>query len=322
VRVQRRLDTKAGRGPASAATATVMPRRVLLTGDELDLLRRLAGDLRLPPDFRMEPWPKQASGQASGQVGDRSRAGLDGGGTANRVRLRERGLIQTGSAAPDDTRVDTIHPSMRANLAVFASREMLVETRVQAEADGRPRMIRAAHAVAGLLGASLVRVDEVAVAALSIFPAEALGAELGRVVPSVGRTEHSGERSCGLLPLAALSQLGVIGQAGPERAGPRAGPDRVAEIVGGPRLDAAELSCARAVLAQVRGVLQSTVLVLPRAAAEPARFGQVLWYATAGDWIGVAPEPGIGGEASVRLSPADPADLCEWLSPLVGEAIQ
>jgi hypothetical protein len=289
----------------STAPAAVSPRRVLLTADELELLRRLAG-LRTPADFRIVPRPEQAA--------DGSWCDTLGEALASPVNsLRERGLVRTAPAGPGHTGVHSIHPSVRANLAVLAAPEVLVETRVQADVNGRPRVTRSAHAVVGVLGASLVRVDEAAVAELSIFPAERLGAELERLVPPVGRPERSGERPAGLLPLAALEQLGVPGQAGAEV---------IAEVGAGLRLGAAELSRARALLAQARGVLRSTVLGLPPVAAEPVRFGQVLWFATAGGWVGLAPEPGRGGEAAVRLTPARPEDVDAWLAPLVGEAIR
>jgi hypothetical protein len=408
----------------SAATGAVAARRVLLTADELDVLCRLAGDLRLPADFRMEPrrphaadaGPKDPVGVPGGGVGavevpgggPKGPVGVPGGGGVGAVEqpgggpvgvgggpagvvggvptgsvgvpgggrvgavevagggpagvvgggpkgpggvpgsgpatalasLRERGLVRISAAvsedvggvepgrrvagdgvmgpgpeaaAAGDAGLVAVHPSVRANLIVLAAPELLVETRVQVDTDGWPRVIRAAHAVAGMLGASLVRVDEAAAAELSIFPAERLGAELRRVVPPVGRPDRSARRPSGLLPLMALTQLGGAEQAGPPV---------VAEIVAELRLGAAELSRAHALLAQARGVLHSTVLASPRASGEPARFGQVLWYATAGGWIGVAPERGREGAASVRLEPAEPEDLGAWVAPLVGEALR
>jgi hypothetical protein len=246
-------------------------------------------------------------------------AAVLGGGAADLVgSLRERRLVQP--AQPDRPGSDsdgvTIHPSVRANLAVLAAPELLIETRVQAEMDGATRVIRAAHAVAGELGGCLVRVGDSAAVELSIFPAVGLGAKLLRLVPPVGHPERADQRPSGVVPLAALTQLGVA-----ERAGPGAVPEVVAEVVADLRLGAGEQARARALLSQAHGVLQATVLVRPRVPGEPVAIGQVLWFATAGGWVGLAPEPGARGEASVRLRPAEPADLGGWLAPLVGQAI-
>ena len=281
------------------AAAMIAPRRVLLTADELDLLRRLAGDLRLPIDFRMEP-PRPTP------PGGWSFAGMVGS-------LRERGLLQSGPAGSSDSEGMTIHASVRANLAVLAAAEALVETRLQAGVEGATTQgVRAAHAVAGELGGSLVRLGEAAAVELSIFPAAGLGAELSRIVPRVGGRDPSARWPTGIVPLAALTQL---------EPAERAGPHMVEQVVADLRLGAGELSRARALLARACGVLQATVLVRPRMAGAPVAFGRVLWLATADGWLGLAPEPGPRGDVSVRLQPVEPEHLGAWLAPLVGQAI-
>jgi hypothetical protein len=287
------------------APTALAPRRVLLTADELDLLCRLAGDLPLPVDFRLVPrQPHPAGGRPVGV--------LCGGATGLVGSLRERRLVQPDPPMTTDPDRVAIHPSVRANLAVLAAPEVLIETRVQADVDGAARVVRAAHGVAGELGGSLVRVAESAAVELSIFPAVGLGAELLRVVPPVGSPERADQRPSGVVPLAALTQLGLAEQAGP---------DVVAEVLADLRLGAGEQARARALLEQARGVLQATVLVRPRVPGGPVELGQVLWYATPGGWVGLAPEPGARGEATVRLRPAGPEDLGGWLAPLVGQAI-
>jgi hypothetical protein len=279
--------------------AGVEPRRAVLTADELEVLRRLAGDLRLPADFDLVDRP---DGQSGEPAVDRAVAAA-----AAERSLTERGFLVAAEGAGGAGAV--VHPSVRANLAVFAAPELLVETRLRADVDGRPHTARAAHAVAGGLGASLVRTNDVAAAELSIFSAEQLGAELLRVVPPVGRPERAEARPTGLVPLAALTQLGLAD---------RGGPALFDEIARDLRLDAAEISRARTLLDQARGVLQVTVL----APGQPARIAQVVWYATPGGWLGLAPEPGRDGTAAARLTPVQPEQLGVWLAPLVGEAIR
>ncbi len=279
----------------TAPAMKIQPRRLVLAAAELELLRRVSGDLTLPADFAVGQ-PAQAPG-----------FGVEAATLAAAGRsLAERGALRSDSDSPLGGEP---HPSVLANLQVLAAPEVLLETHVSV--DGQT--IRAAHAVAGGLGASLARLGETATVELSIFPAERLGLELVRMVPATGSAARAGQRPAGLLPLDAIAQVGLADEVG--------GDEVVRQLAAELRLTAAEQQLARALSTQAGGVLHCLVTAPPRGPGEPARVGQVLWYATAGGWVGLDPEPGPDDRRTVRLRPADPIDLGAWLAPLVAEAL-
>lgn len=278
----------------TAAAVDVQPRRLVLAAAELELLRRVCGDLALPADFTVGQ-PDRAPG-----LGVES-ATLAAAGRS----LAGRGVLQSDSDSPLGGEP---HPSVLANLRVLAAPEVLLETRVTA--DGHT--IRAAHAVAGGLGASLARLGETATVELSIFPAERLGLELVRMVPATGSASRATQRPAGLLPLDAIAQVGLADEIG--------GDEVVRQLAADLELTAAEQHLARALSTQAGGVLHCLVTAPPRP-GRPARVGQVLWYATPGGWVGLDPEPGPDDRRLVRLRPADPIDLGAWLAPLVAGAL-
>jgi hypothetical protein len=266
------------------------PRRLVLRVDELELLRRLAGEPRLPADFRVVPGQEQEQ--------DGALASLAGRGLVTNDRAR------AGRFA--------VRPSLAADLAVLSAPEVLIETRA-AVGQGAARLaLRAAHAVAGPLGASLVRADEGVGVELSVFPAECLGDEIRRVVPEAGGARRGGSRPAGVVPLAALVELPIADGIG--------GPAVVAEIAAELKVTSEERDLVLSLAREATGVLQAT-LTAPARAGGAAWVGEVLWYATDFGWIGLAPEPGAQGRTVARLVPVEPADLPAWLAPLVGQAL-
>jgi hypothetical protein len=280
----------------TAAATDVRPRRLVLAAAELELLRRLAGDLPLPSDFGVQA----DSGAGTG-------IGVESAALAAAARsLAERGVLQSDSDSPLG---GTPHPSVVANLEVLARPEVLLETRVQVE----PHPVRAAHAVSTGLGASLARLGDTAMVELSIFPAERLGLELVRMVPATGTESRAEARPTGLVPLDAIAQVGLADQIG--------GEEVVRQLAAELRLTASEQQLARALAAQASGVLHCLVTAPAREPGGPGRVGQVLWYATPGGWVGLDPEPAPDGRRLVRLRPADPIDIGAWVAPLVAGAL-
>jgi hypothetical protein len=289
----------------TAPVLTVQPRRLVLAAAELELLRRLSGDLPLPGDFgvqrRAEPPPGQPAGPGAG-------IGIESAALAGAARsLAARGVLQSD---PDSPLGGQPHPSVVANLRVFATPAVLLETRVQVDT----HVVRAAHAVSGGLGASLARLGETANVELSIFPAERLGLELVRMVPATGAASRGDQRPTGLVPLEAIAELGLAEEIG--------GDEVVRQLAADLRLTAAEQELARALSAQATGVLHCLVIAPPRRPGEPGRVGQVLWYGTPGGWVGLAPEPTVDGRRVVRLRAADPVDLGAWVAPLIAGALR
>src|SRR5262245_31864694 len=178
------------------AASTATAHRLELTGAEWLLLCRTAG-INPPEGFSPADEPAEQ---------DLARAERS---------LADRGVLQPGEAAAE------LHPSIAANLAVFAIPAALVYVEVSLRGGG----LRAAYAVAGLLGASLFTLPDDGVE-LSMFPSVDLGVELRRCVPEVpsagGRTTMSRlvpdattSPVHGRLPLHALSDFGITPGATP-----------------------------------------------------------------------------------------------------------
>lgn len=272
---------------SASATSTLAPRRLILALDELEALRRLAGDVRLPADFRV--------------IGELP--------AAVAATLAERGLVSGDPGAL------VVHPSIVADLAVLSAPEVLVETVATVGQGSARQALRAAHALAGPLGASLVRAEEGAGVELSIFPAERVGEEIARVVPQAARGREGVWRPEGVVALAALVELPIAAQLG--------GPAVVAEVAQDIQVSEQERELALALAREATGVLQATLTVPARTDSHPpaAWVGAVLWYATDGGWVGLAPQPGPDGRTVARLVPAEPAELPTWLAPLLGQAL-
>lgn len=280
------------------------PRRLVLRLDELEALRRLAGGPRLPADFRVVAQEAAPAPEAAQQRPGEAAA------PDPLPALIDRGLV---SEDPAERGRYVVHPSLAADLAVLSAPEVLVETRVAVGQGSARQALRAAHAVAGPLGASLVRASQGAGVELSVFPAERLGPEVGRVVPQAGGPARRGPRLEGVVPLAALVELPIADGIG--------GPAVVAEIAADLQVTSQERELALSLAREAIGVLQATLTVAPRRDGGATWVGEVLWYATESGWIGLAPEPGDQGRTVVRLVPAEPAELSAWLAPLVGQAL-
>jgi hypothetical protein len=284
-----------------AGTDDLAPRRLVLHIDDLETLRRLAGAPRLPADFRAVPRPDLA---AQPSAPDDPGGAPAAGDTDRLPALVERGLVVEDPEQPDGW---VVHPSIAADLAVLAAPELLLETRVAAGDDE----LRAAHAVAGPLGASLVRAEVGAGVELSVFPAQRLGREVARVVP-VART-GSVPPPTGIVPLAALVELPIAAQLG--------GPEVVAEIAGALAISGDQRELALELARRATGVLQVLLTAPARSPEGAAAVGEVLWYATDGGWVGLAPQPGDDGRAVARLRAVEPSALPGWLAPIVGQAL-
>jgi hypothetical protein len=276
---------------------------LVLTIEELEELRQLAGGPPLPPDFQVAAPAAQMTRR--GPVG-----ALGGGAMETQVvdRLAARGLVLDTDGQPRP------HRSLVADLAVLAAPELLVQVRGNANGRG----LRAVYAVAGPLGVGLLRPTEGAGVEWSAYPAQTLGAELARCVSTLDVTpDGRGGRPSGLLPLAALVELPIAAEIG---AGPLGGATagQIAEEV------AAELGVsgeqrdlALRLAGQSTGVLEVTVAAPDHDGA--TQLGRVVWVATRNGWVGLAPEPGAGPGRPVRLTPVQDADLGSWLAPLIGQ---
>jgi len=271
----------------AADTLALAPRRLVLALDELEALRRLAGDVRLPADFRV--------------IGELP--------SAVPATLAERGLVSGDPGAL------VVHASIVADLAVLSAPEVLVETVATVGQGSARQALRAVHALAGPLGASLVRAQEGAGVELSIFPAERVGREIARIVPQAARGREGAWRPEGIVALAALVELPIAAKLG--------GPAVVAQVAQDLQVSEQQRELALALARESTGVLQATLTVRTNRSRPHAQawVGEVLWYATDGGWVGLAPEPGADGRTVVRLVPAEPAELPVWLAPLVGQAL-
>ena len=165
-------------------TADLRPRRLLLTVDELDILRDAVG-AALPPDFSIQ--------RAVPLVAEARNAVT--------ATLTSRGLLTTG---PDGK--SSVHPSVVVDFEIINNPELAVSTLAQVDAI----VAVAYHAVSGPLGVSLLSVGAGQVE-LSMYSAGDLGPELARAVPPV---PGDSARSAALdVPLdEALTALALIDQ--------------------------------------------------------------------------------------------------------------
>lgn len=168
-------------------------RRVVLHIDELELLRVLAGGPELPADFRVEE-------------------GADPSAAVDPLAaLRARGLVVTDAAEPGRL---VVHRAIARDLAVLSAPDLLIETRVGVGDGPRRQALKAAHAVAGAIGASLVRAESGTGVELSVFAAASLGVELRRAVPDAATAQAGAAPPTGLLALAALVELPIAADLG------------------------------------------------------------------------------------------------------------
>ena len=275
----------------SAPAADLRPRRLVLAAAELAVLCRLAGDLTLPPGFE----PAVATGAARHGAVPGEQAALAAAAGA----LVKRGAVQPGPGG--DPLAGRVHPSVAANLAVLAGPEVLLITRARY---GTAR-VQAAHAVAGVLGASLAWLSD-RLAELSLFAATGLGRELLRAVPEPAGAP--GPPPAGRVSLDALTHLGMVLPDHPERAGQQAAERN---------LDRAQVQLVQALARQPHGVLHCLVT----GPGVPRRVGQVVWFGTPAGWVGAQPETGPQGERLVRLIPVEREDLGVWVAPMVAEVL-
>lgn len=274
-----------------SATAGTRPRRLVLSPAELELLRRRAG-VTLPPGFAVD---LIAAGEG--------REALAGAVEA----LAGRDAVRPDPSG--DPSACQAHPSVVANLRVLAHPELLLQTSAQYGAIS----VRAAHAVAGPYGASLVRLDERAVE-LSLFMARHLGRELIRVVPEIPTAVGREPRPDAVVRLEALERVGPAVESGRQ--------DLIARLAADLGLDTVEVEAARALDQQAAELLRCLVLGPSSTPGGDVRVGQVIWFATADGWIGAAPEPGPQGERLIRLTPVEREDIGSWVAPLLGGALR
>jgi hypothetical protein len=237
--------------------------------------------------------------------------------------LAARGVVTADLYDPLDCRPVA---SVVANLAVVAA--PVAAVRVEVSVHGRGS--RAFHAISGPLGASLFALAAGAVE-LSMFPAEALGRELLRAVPTadelvtvwarVGAALGGGTGGpvVGRLPLAALDTYAAAGWVAGHDAG--AGHDGAAghDSAAGIGLTAAEAGLAARVAQRTAGTLWG--LVTGRG-GDGVLVGQVVWLATDQGWIGLRPDPDGSGRRMVVLEPVARDAIGVWLAPLLAEILE
>jgi hypothetical protein len=206
-----------------------------------------------------------------------------------RAALTEQGVL-------DDAGEAGLHPSLSANLAIWAMPAVIVRVDVWM----RDRGLRAAYAVQGQLGASLFTLADDGVE-LSLFAAADLGFELRRCVPdlpadTVGRSTMSrlvpgtgSARVHGRLPLAVLTDGAVPGD----------------EVRG-----------------RTVGVLQCLAVGGPPGDTGSAVAGNVVWVATDAGWVGVSPHPDGTGRRLVDLVPVQPEAIGGWLAPHLARILE
>lgn len=275
----------------SAASAGTRPRRLVLSPAELELLRRRAG-ITLPPDFAVGLVEGRGEREALGNAAE---------------ALVARNVVRPDSSG--DPLACEMSPSVLANLWVLAHPDLLLQTRARYGAIS----VRAAHAVAGPYGASLVRLDERAVE-LAFFALRHLGRELVRVVPEIPTAVERKARPDAVVRLEALEQMAPAFESGRQGLAARLAADL--------DLNPPEVEVLRALDQEIAGLLQCMVLGPPSAPDDDVRVGQVLWFATADGWIGAAPEPGPQGERLIRLIAVERGDIGAWVAPMLGSVLR
>ncbi|GAA2510827.1 hypothetical protein [Pilimelia columellifera] len=252
------------------------PRRLALTGLELATLAGRAG-WTPPPGFG---GPRAAPGALR-----RAEAGLV-----------ERGIMTTGPGAGGPS----LAVPVAANLAVFAAAvaTICVESRVRGDGS------TAWYAVTDRLGASLFALGDGA-AELSLFPAELLGRELIRAVPSFPPDDET----------ARAFALGLAPEPPPAGRAPLAAlahQDADPDTADGTPLSWREREFAEHLRRRTFGMLRCLVTGAPdgwRVA------GQVLWLATDAGWVGALPAGAEHGRRMVDLIPVTRQQIGAWIAP-------
>jgi hypothetical protein len=273
-------------------------------------------------------------GQARDQARDRARVNVDAAGWARAVSgcgfVPPPGFEpSTGLAAGGGGLVAGEVPSVVvAALGVLAEPQVSVQVVVGA---GAGRGMRAVLGLAGGAGAGVLTLPEGGVQ-VSVFPAVELAAELVRVVPGVGELVDpqerivrgldggDGEPVAGVVPLAALTQLPIAGQAlGVTHGhGGVGGPGGVADLP----LSAEQAELVGRLVRGTRGVLQALVGGPVRVGGQVgAGVGQAIWCGPAAGWVAGEPAPGPDGARWVRLRPVEPADLPAALAPVIAQIL-
>lgn len=273
---------------------TTAPRRLTLSGPQWALLcRRVGAD---PP----------AGFGAGADVPEDELADAE-------AALVDRGLLAGADRA--------VHPSVLANLAVWAAPDLLVRMEISVRGAG----LRAVYAVRGQLGGSLLTLPDHRVE-LSMFPAVRLGTELSRGVPEASQLPGGGrigtalaagaDRAApvrGRLPLAALAEYGpASAYSSPRAAGAALG------------LSDEEVRLAGEVTARTLGVLRCLVTGGARAsrAAGGMPVAEVVWLATDAGWVGLRPRPDGSGRQLVELVPVGADAIGAWLAPYLARILE
>lgn len=274
----------------------VAAHRLTLSAAELSVIFKEAG-VTIPVGF----------GEPDVDEGDLRTAG---------ATLRARGVVMER----DDGRL-RLAASVAANAATLAAATATVRVEVNIHGSG----LRSQYGVSGPFGASLITLPRGG-AELSFFPAEALGRELIRAMPSDDTSVQSALAQAldsvdsappaplsGLLPLAALADYGTARAVDPQNG--------AARLVTALDLTPAETHLARQVSERTDGVL--TCLVFGGLAGGSMAMGQVIWLATDhGRWTGLRPEPDGTARRMVRLVPVAPEDLGVWIAPQLAQILE
>jgi hypothetical protein len=194
-----------------------------------------------------------------------------------------------------------IHPSVLADLAILAAPAILVETQARL----RDVVVIATHALGGFLGAGLVHLGAGRVE-LSMFPTQGIGAELVRLVPEIVGTATA--RGTATVSVEALTALGAALEAGGEAV--------AWQLVREQGWPAQDVAVPAALGPRLPGSLRCLVTSQANGVRSPG-LGQVVWFATAGGWLGLQPQPGATGTRSLRLVPVGRKDLAAWVAPMI-----
>ncbi|ADG98175.1 hypothetical protein Srot_1715 [Segniliparus rotundus DSM 44985] len=260
-----------------AQPTALHPRRLVLSSDELGHLVQLL-DIELPPSWQP--------------------------GAPEDPAAQKKGLIAQKALLSEGTGAVAVHPSVAANLQVLDHPRAMLATTAHIGSTA----VHCLHAVAGVFGASLFRLDGKKLE-LSFFRSVELGKELLRAVPP--EPEHSAqlatlfgdeppERFVGALPLRALEELGLAVTLR------SADPPGVGAALEALALPEEQHRLASRLAEQTDGLL--TCDMTGHSGNEPIA-DRIVWLHAGGAWTGLRPSDGGTGERLVQLEPVQPGSL-------------
>ncbi|EFV13919.2 hypothetical protein HMPREF9336_01248 [Segniliparus rugosus ATCC BAA-974] len=200
-----------------------------------------------------------------------------------------------------------VNPSVAMNLQVLTHPQAMLAT----SAHIGSRAVQCLHAISGIFGASLFRLDGNQLE-LSFFRAVDLGKELARAVPP--ESEHAPDLAklfgdepreplAGALPLRAVEELGLAVTLR------SADPPGVGAVLEALALPQEQARLASRLADETDGLL--TCDLTGRSASGPL-VDRIVWLHAGNSWLGLRPDNGPDGEHLVRLEPTQPGSLGVW----------